>query len=1294
MKALLHRSPLVALCLVALVGSIVLGAQVGDPAARLEKQAWAPGSLGSLVNPADRLVAPQVLGGDAVPDLLVGPGNGPNLTLAFSGADGSVLASGYPFGPGWSTGVRLAAGDISGDGIADIIAGQGPDGSQVRVFNGADATLYLSGYPYGPTFAGGVFVAAGDVNGDGRLDVITGQGQGGGRVRIFSGADAADLGSVSPFGPDFTGGVHVAAGDVDGDGRAEVIAGQAAGGLVAVLRGTDLSPLIIGPPYTPGYAGGVHVAAGDLTGDGRAEVIVGPGSGGEPVRVFDALTATMLASFVPYTLAYPGGVRVAVADLTGDGRGELLTAPGPGGPPLVRVFNGNGSSELASFYAYDLAWRGGIYLAAPAAAVLRFTSAATTTFTTGQANTFTITTAGAPPGTAITLTGALPPDVTFTDHGNGTATLAGTPPAGSVGTYALTFSATKGVGAPITQDFTLKVEGPAAFTSAATATFPIAAASTFTVTTTGFPAPTITHTGALPAGVTFADQGDGTATLAGTPGPGTGGAYPLTLTASNTIGPAATQAFTLTVSAVNQPPRFTEGPNQTVAEDAGAQILTGWATDISAGPPNESGQTVTFEVSANTNPSLFSGPPAVSPTGTLTYTAAPDASGSAEITIVLRDSGGTDNGGVNTSAPRTFTITVTSANDAPSFTAGASHLSAEDAGPQSVATWATAISAGPADEAGQTLTFIVTANTNAALFSGPPAVSPTGALTYTAAPNGFGSADITIVLRDNGGTANSGVETSAPQTFRITVTAINDPPVIVADSYTLEEGGTASLVAPGVMANDLDPDTPAASLVATLVAGPAHALFFRLNTDGSFTYVHDGSETSADSFTYRIGDGTTDSSVTTVTLTVTSVDDLLETEPNNSAETANGLTGSVMEITGNIYLGGDVDYYSFAAQAGDRVYAATMTSSSSNASVDSVLALFASDGTTVLESDSDDGVFGATSSSIAGATIPVSGTYYLRVTHNSATNQLRPYDLWVRVRSGAPAAETEPNDAIPGQPLPASGWVSGALSSATDADYFAVTLNAGDSVAASLDLDPERDNVEWNGQLGLGLFGDPAIILPVNDAGTRHAGLRGTLRDREGRGDVLRCRQRAVDDVRNLSPQRQHPDRGDAAGHDLHQHRCSSEHPDRTRGGHLDPHHPGRCPDRSTEGGRRPDPQLHGGPGRHADGAGRQHRGAVHRRRLHFGWPADADEHDAGRQRRTSDWSVHPGRRYGLQAGIANPPGMVQGPAGAGDLDPDHPGRRHGGRGNVERLEPDRRRRGGAAGRNAAGDLQYRFRVQ
>ncbi len=208
-----------------------------------------------------------------------------------------------------------------------------------------------------------------------------------------------------------------------------------------------------------------------------------------------------------------------------------------------------------------------------------------------------------------------------------------------------------------------------------------------------------------------------------------------------------------------------------------------------------------------------------------------------------------------------------------------------------------------------------------------------------------------------------------------------------------------------------------------------------------------------------------------------------EVEPNGTSATATPLGSTNTRITGNVFPNADVDFYSFPGTAGDRVYAAVMTSFSASASVDSVLDLIAPDGTTILETDLDDGSFGATSSGIAGATLLATGTHFIRVRHNLATAQLRPYELYVQVQSGSPVAETEPNDTFPGQALPGSGWVSGSTSATTDLDFYSIALNAGDTVYLSLDLDPERDTVEWTGQLGLGAFGTPPSILVVNDAG-------------------------------------------------------------------------------------------------------------------------------------------------------------------------------------------------------------------
>jgi hypothetical protein len=143
---------------------------------------------------------------------------------------------------------------------------------------------------------------------------------------------------------------------------------------------------------------------------------------------------------------------------------------------------------------------------------------------------------------ALTESGSLPRGVTFTDNGNGTASIAGTPAAGSGGSYSITVTATNQLGSS-SQTFTLKVDQASAITSPASATATIGSAFSFTVTTTGYPAPRLTKAGTLPAGITFKAA---TGAFSGTPKAGAAGTYTIAITATNSTS-TVTQNFTLTV---------------------------------------------------------------------------------------------------------------------------------------------------------------------------------------------------------------------------------------------------------------------------------------------------------------------------------------------------------------------------------------------------------------------------------------------------------------------------------------------------------------------------------------------------------------------------------------------------------------------------------------------------------------------------------------------------------------------------------------------------------------------------
>jgi hypothetical protein len=213
------------------------------------------------------------------------------------------------------------------------IASGASSGLPVKVFN-ADGSLHLNINAF-PRFAGPVRVALGDVNGDGIPDVIA-------------------------------GGVTVAAGDVNGDDHADLIvgAGPGASPIVKVPDGATGQPWNTFLAFNALFRGVVSVAAGDVTGDNRADIVTSPASAGAAwVKVFNGVTGALEHSFGAYTGMAPGGLNVAAADVTGDGRADILTALGAGGSPLVRRFNGVTAGMIDEFFAYATDYTGGVQVA-------------------------------------------------------------------------------------------------------------------------------------------------------------------------------------------------------------------------------------------------------------------------------------------------------------------------------------------------------------------------------------------------------------------------------------------------------------------------------------------------------------------------------------------------------------------------------------------------------------------------------------------------------------------------------------------------------------------------------------------------------------------------------------------------------------------------------------------------------------------------------------------------------------------------------------------------------------------
>jgi glucose/arabinose dehydrogenase len=298
------------------------------------------------------------------PVVVAGSGaGGAPLISVIDAATGTVRTQFLAFEAGFTGGVRVAVGDLTGDGVPDIVAAAGPTGGPaVEVFDGATGAVVRSFFAYDPAFTGGVSVALGDVDGDHVPDIVTGAGPSGGpHVRVFSGATGALLREFFAYDAAFTGGVSVAAGDVNGDGLADIVtgAGPSGGPHVKVFSGADGTLLTNFFAYDGSFRGGVSVAVAG------GEVVTGAGPcGGPDVRLFDGRTGTEQTGFFAYSSAFTGGVTVAAVDLDGDGRPEIVTGAGPSGGPDVRVWDGKTLALHEALFAFDPTFLGGVFVGA------------------------------------------------------------------------------------------------------------------------------------------------------------------------------------------------------------------------------------------------------------------------------------------------------------------------------------------------------------------------------------------------------------------------------------------------------------------------------------------------------------------------------------------------------------------------------------------------------------------------------------------------------------------------------------------------------------------------------------------------------------------------------------------------------------------------------------------------------------------------------------------------------------------------------------------------------------------
>lgn len=274
----------------------------------------------------------------------------------------------FAFQNDFKGGVNIAAGDLNGDGVDELIAAPRVSGGpQVRIFDKTGKWTGISFFAFEKEYKGGVSVAAGDVDGDKRDEIIVSKmSKSSAWIKVYESDGKSIIKEFLAFDRGFMGGVNVATGDINGDGKDEIIAGSGKNG--SHVRVFDKNGKYLGWdvfPFGKDFKGGVNVASANVDSDKKDEIIVSQASRGQAwVKVYKANAQKYVVSnFMAFPADFKGGATVTGADVDNDGAAEIVVGAGMGGGPQVRTFETDGRPSRVSFFPFEKEYRGGVGVA-------------------------------------------------------------------------------------------------------------------------------------------------------------------------------------------------------------------------------------------------------------------------------------------------------------------------------------------------------------------------------------------------------------------------------------------------------------------------------------------------------------------------------------------------------------------------------------------------------------------------------------------------------------------------------------------------------------------------------------------------------------------------------------------------------------------------------------------------------------------------------------------------------------------------------------------------------------------